>query len=277
MFRPFFDRLDAIVVRQWDAHGPQAWEQLECALEAGVLTYEPLTEALEPREWGVRTREPVFDDSDGPIYPVLDWWARYSYGRRDALAARDARPVAETALVTHLFDSLEAFPDASMGVVLDVRRQLAGPLIAFRKASADAAQALAEVIDTKGPNSASYNRELHRIVRDRYSPAIAELDASLERSGALSTLRRGLEPAAGGAFIGLSAALGLDEMILLFSGPLTAAALAEARHRRQAAEDRQSHGMFFLWDADRRLKRRARRQTRLRDGGHRRQTAHERR
>jgi hypothetical protein len=245
--------------------------ELKAAMDAGVLGIHLLgLEDVKPDEFADRAIEglvkvlsgsvasgtrtyPLFDDGAGELVRsmiaegvITD--ARTSRGKQVGAAGR-------------LIGQLEAFPEASMDAVLDVRQRLHDPLIRFRAALAKASGE----IESPSWDTTKFSQEIDDLYHREVAPALVELEAAMEELGALPTLRRmassteGLKSAAA---IVMAAAAGvglphLPEVVFsLGSAAAGGSALAtEAEHRHEVRRQHQSNDFYFLYEANRQLQR----------------------
>lgn len=225
-----------------ELHGLGADDYLDTVVESVV------TLLADTVAGGTRTF-PLFDDGAGDLMRSVLEAGNISDSR--------SRRATEVGIAGQLLAGLEAFPSAEMDVVLDVRRQLQGPLAGFRAALAEASGHFAtEAWD------AEFAREVEDLHRCLIAPAIEELRVTLDDLGARGTLLRVAstkEGAVGIATLGLTAcgALGFSDLPAVLYGasvPAVAAtgateALERRRIRRQAAAE----SFYFLYQAGQQL------------------------
>jgi F0F1-type ATP synthase membrane subunit c/vacuolar-type H+-ATPase subunit K len=165
----------------------------------------------------------------------------------------------EGAVAATLIGQLEAFPDAEMDAILDVRRRLDGPRTHFRAAVAEVARELADA----GRSSHEQN-EIMRDLRVRVvEPALQHIREALDALGARRTLMRvasdrAVLTAAGAQIAVIPAALGTGLGGLVsgaFVGAVGAAAAKEREYRASVIQELRGRPYWILHDADRRLRR----------------------
>ncbi len=202
-----------------------------------------LTELVSKTE----TSYPLFDDEAGGILRAM-----VSEGH---LADPQFQLANEVGVARSLITGLDAFPNASMDVVLDVRDRLQRPLVRFRAAVAEATRELdATAIDR------DFERHVQDIYRRLVAPAILELEEALEELRARPTLQRGWPSSASGAVAFLAAAaVGAPELLHMaaLGGGLSVAAVRELTHRDRVASEQRKNRFLFLYEADRELTRRS--------------------
>lgn len=162
----------------------------------------------------------------------------------------------EGMLATSLLGDLEAFPNATLDVVLDVRERLAEPRTYFRAALAEAARDLAEAEETSD--------RLEAVVRDLrvrvIDPALQALREDLQELGARDTLARvtsdpmSVTAASGWLSIGAASGSGLAELGALAAAaplaPAVAALAKEHRERRRLEGELRQRPYWILRAAD---------------------------
>jgi hypothetical protein len=239
--------------------------ELQRAMDAGLLGIDLLNlEGVKPGEFADRAVEglvdalaravsnrartyPLFDDGVGNLVASLIRERRISY----ASPSRGKQMGAAGMLISQL----EAFPGAEMDVVLDVRERLAGPLVRFRAALAEASAEL----ESPAWETDEFAREVDDLYHRRVAPALLELEEAMRELGALAMLRRvasDVETVKAAAFITVAAAAGvglahLPEMV--FGAPVVAAAARETQWRADARRDRGTNDFYFLYEANRLL------------------------
>lgn len=189
--------------------------------------------------------------SSSNIHPLFDSAAAgYLRALIDEGAVREAAlgPAAEIGVARALIANLEAFPQASMDVVLDVRGRLQEPLIRFRAAMDELSRETRET-----PLGPAFESEVRRLYRLRVEPALLDLRELMDELGVRPTLARGaasgLPEALFSFFVG--AAVGAPDWVKLGSaGGLTVAAVAkEFLKRREVIASARSNEVFFLYAA----------------------------
>jgi hypothetical protein len=194
---------------------------------------------------------PLFDDGAGDLLHAMVSEGKLADPRRSRAA--------EAGIAGRRIAGLEAFPDAEMDVVLDVRLRLQAPLARFRSALARASAELDAAAWEEG-----FAREVDDLYRREVAPALLEVEDALKELGVRSTLLRvtaGKEAlvAAASATLGLAAAGGAapgDLPHLLFSPTAlggVAAAAGEVRERSKVRGEAERGAFYFLYQADRYL------------------------
>jgi len=189
---------------------------------------------------------PLFDDGAGDLLRAMVNEGLVT----DPHAAR----AAEVGIAGRLIDGLEAFPDAEMDVILDVRTRLQAPLVRFRSALAQASTELASAAWDE-----SFAREVDDIYRRKVAPALLEVQEALNDLGVRSTLLRltsGKEALTTAATLGLAAAGELTNAglpALLYGAPgiaVAAAGAAEALQRRPIRRAAERNVFYFLYQSN---------------------------
>lgn len=248
--------LERIVEHQLDEAGAA---ELAPAIESGVvdidllgvdeltaegdieIILEHFTKLMETMVSSSSTSHPLFDASASDLLKAMI--------DEGAIGHADLGPATEISMAKSLISSLEAFPQASMDVVLDVRARLADPLTRFRVAMDDMAR---EVRVT--PVGPAFDAEVRRLYRARVEPALLEIRETIEELGARPTLARaassGLPTAAISFLVG--AALDPADWIKLgaVGGAVVVTAAKEYLKRQEVAKRAKSNEIFFLYAAD---------------------------
>ena len=190
---------------------------------------------------------PLFDDDAGDLLRAM-----VAEGR--VVGAHRPR-AAEAGIAGRLIAQLEAFPDAEMDVVLDVRRQLQTPLVRFRAALASAGSQFESAAWDE-----SFAREVDDLYRREVAPALLEVREALDELGARPTLLRaaGRKETVGaiGASLALAAAGGIAQVdlpALIYGTPGVGAAVsaaAEAAGRRGTRRQASRNAFYFLYQAN---------------------------
>lgn len=243
--------------------------ELQRAMEAGVLGIHMLDlDQAKPDEFSSRVTEglvkvlaqsvspnartfPLFDDGTGSLVKSMVADGLIT----DARAKRSN----EVGAAGQLVGQMEAFPDAAMDAVLDVRKRLRQPLVRFRAVLAR----VSGEIESPAWDTAAFTREVEDLYRQHVAPALADLEDAIQELGALPTLRRVASDSkalmAGSALV-LSAAagVGLADLPHAVFGVGPAASIisvgaSEADRRSQARHDRESNEFYFLFEANRQL------------------------
>jgi hypothetical protein len=236
-------------------------DELEPAVRSGLVQLRPIVgNVTDPAQYADDVAdefEEVFRealDAEGPTYPLFDFTAWLSLRpavTASGVSSKEMGPASEVALAADLIvDKVEAFPDATMDVVLDVRQRLRDPLVRFRSALAKAA---AELESTGFDDN--FEREAQSLYRREVEPALLELQESLADLGARETLRRGAEGGVAALGVAAAGAAMFRELIAAAAVPLGMAGQAELKHRREAKKTRRENNYFFIWEADRLLRR----------------------
>jgi hypothetical protein len=255
--------------------GPTAdesrFDELFPAIEYGLLEIHPLgadqvTEAddfidaiLESLQELLRqsvspsaSAHPMYDDSAGDMLKVM-----LKDGGIDNPVLRLAN---EVGVACDFIDTVEAFPNASMDVILDVRERLRGPLIRFRAAVASAS---AEI----GSDDSIFDDRFHARVAETYrrtvAPELESIREGLHELDALPTLRRTAKTtaqtatkAATMATLGLLAGhLDMNDLTAIATAlGVGAKATADERAFRAAVRKAQKENRFFwLYEAGRQI------------------------
>ena len=192
-----------------------------------------------------------------PLFDEMAWLTVAPAVRRAGLTPREMAPANEAALATRfIVDQVEAYADAEIDVLLDVRARLADPLTRFRAAMARASHE----IETTGFD-ASFDVEARAVFHREVEPALLELRESLHELGAGATLRRAAEPAAQWLGVGAAAGAVMTELqsaaVSAVTGLITAAGAgirSELQHRRQIKTAQATNSYFFLWQANRMIR-----------------------
>lgn len=235
-------------------------EELQLGVNSGVVRLQPIPgDVTNPQTYAdevLDTFEDAFRDAldaERPTYPLFDfmaWLTLRPTVEAAGVTPAEMAPANEVALAARMIvDRVEAFPDATMDVVLDVRDRLEGPLVRFRAALAKAAAEL----DTTGFDD-KFEREAQSLYRREVEPALQELRESLSDLGAHATLRRGAEP--GVAALGLAAAgvVSFSALIAASAAWLGIAGKEELKYRRGVQQTKRENNYFFIWEADRLLR-----------------------
>lgn len=200
--------------------------ELGPAAKAGLLKFG------EPRIFdyfaSINAIHGVLEGGSGGLPIVDDWMALNAY------SAQPSPRLAEGYAAHALLESVSAFPDAPVDVLLDVRNRISPARVRFRSAVVQ----LAEELD--GLQVTDYERKLDDLHRRIVAPARLEIDESLRELDAIpSLLRMASSPvtvASGSAsFLALAAGtLNPDPLFAgLTSAPAIAAAAREVMERRR--------------------------------------------
>lgn len=193
---------------------------------------------------------PLFDDGAGDLLRAMV--------KEGKVVDPQLQRATEAGIAGRLIGSLEAFPNAEMDVVLDVRAKLQVPLVRFRSALAQfsgeiAAAAWDEV----------FPQEIDDLYRREVAPALLDVKQALDELAAVPTLLRLTRDkrAQAAATLGLVAAGGVapvDLPALLYSAPAIGAAAAgvdEVSQRREIHRSSESNAFYFLYESNRQLDR----------------------
>jgi hypothetical protein len=245
-------------------------DELPKAMAAGLLNLQRVggkTEDLSPAVAGILLDEvaellkgyvatgadtfPLFDDGAGNMLRAML--------KSGKLVDPKRSHANEAGIAGRLIDGLEAFPDADMDVILDVRDRLQVPLVRFRSALSRASVEF---------GSATWDEEFSVEFDDYYrrevAPALLNVRESLEDLGVRPTLLRlaaskNVVPAvaiATAATLGLAAIGGLhaDLPHLLYGTPglagVATEAATEAGHRDQVHGTAKQNPFYFLYQAN---------------------------
>jgi hypothetical protein len=193
---------------------------------------------------------PLFDDDAGNMLRLMV--------KEGIVTDPHAARAAEAGIAGRLIGGLEAFPDADMDVILDVRTRLQAPLVRFRSALAQTSTEFATAAWDE-----SFAREVDDLYRRKVAPALLEVEEALRDLGVRSTLLRLSSSkeavATAAATIGLAAAGDLthaDLPALLYGAPAIAATVAgaaEALQRRPIRRAAERNAFYFLYQGNREL------------------------
>lgn len=238
-------------------------DELKRAVSSGAVILRSLEDdASDPVRHADAVAEEFEDilndslDASSGMYPLFDEVAWLSVGpvvRRSGLTPRELAPANEAALATRfIVDQVEAYADARIDELLDVRDRLTDPLIRFRAAMAKASHE----IESTGFDAA-FERETRALFRREVEPALQELREGVVDLGLRATLRRAAEPAAQWLAIGAGTAAAVTQFreaaVSAASGFATAVGAtlqSELRHERQLRQRQKANSYFFLWRAD---------------------------
>lgn len=244
--------------------------ELQRAMDAGVLGVHLLDlQDVKPEDFGPKAVEglmkvlteavsgrartyPMFDDGVGSLVASM-----LAEGR---IAGANPGRGKQAGAAGLLIGQLEAFPEAEMDVVLDVRQKLKPSLTRFRAALAEASAEL----ESPAWQTEEFAREVEDLYHRRVAPALLDLEQAMEELGARPTLRRAasdVENLKAGAAIAVGAVAGMDLAHLphvIFGGvaavaTVASAATREADHRANARREYQSNEFYFLYEANRQL------------------------
>lgn len=212
-----------------------------------------------------------------PLYPVGIDYAEGTAFYDDDNLVQDANIVAGTAdrgilnpraqwegaIAFSLLGQLEAFPDASIDVILDVRERLAGPRKHFRAAVAETARRLADA----GTSTDELPEVVAQLRAKEIDSALQNIRESLDSLKVRRTLQRvGSDPraiAAGAAVLSMTAHAGggLAALRAIASAALgaptaVAASLKEMEYRSDKLDELRARPYWLLHEANERMRRR---------------------
>lgn len=232
--------------RDFAAKAVGAYGPLDPAVESGLLEIAGWTDEgpsfFEGEQSYVnRACEQVFEYEPG-IVPMFDPGAdltRATYWGEGA-GARSRR----TDIAARLLRKLPAFDQATVEEVLDIREELRGPVVRFRK-----------FVDTVGRDAPSeteaFDEYLDELVRTEVDPALSELDELVHQDSYLWKLADGATkadhwiPAVGSVILGVGGLSGAAAVISAVAG--VASVPLRALYEHIAAErDRRSHPLYLL-------------------------------
>jgi hypothetical protein len=199
------------------------------------------------------TSYPMFDEQAGGLLGSMI--------EEGLLPGVDLKPATHAHLAGHLIGSLEAFPDAPVDGLLDVRRALGDPLIRFR----GAVTAMTRELDST-PLDAGFARAADEVYRERVAPELLALEESFREGRVREQLWR--QVTAGAGFPGLKRAVAMGFAAYAVLPEITVVAgaagigvadamadLAAAilKRRQELADQRRTNKFLFLYEAGRRL------------------------
>lgn len=211
---------------------------------------EQMTDLLRDSVSASAQTLPLFDDGVGDLLRAMV--------KEGMVTDPHVAGAAEVGIAGRLIGGLEAFPNADMDVILDVRERLQAPLVRFRSALAQTSAEFASAAWDE-----SFAREVEDLYRRRVAPALLEVEEALSDLGVRSTLLRlssGKETVATvAATLGLAAAGDIsnaDLPALLYGAPAVAATVAgaaEALQRRPIRRAAGRNAFYFLYEGNRLL------------------------
>jgi hypothetical protein len=231
------------------ARADAALDELRSAAAAGALVIPPPGSKAEADWW-----RPMADPSQVPFLkrPPTHSWPRTT----EAVHPR----AWEAALTARLLGELEAFPDASMDVILDVRERLKGPRTYFRAAMSKAAQELSQTDFSDD----SLDAAATRLRVETVAPALQTIRETLDGLGVRRTLLRLAKNKFTATSVGATVTMaaggggvaGLRQLAQgLIAGPLLAAAATEADHRREVKDELHARPFWLLHETESNLRR----------------------
>jgi hypothetical protein len=229
-----------------------------------VSTSVELTEAAERLvEEAASELRPML--ASGAIYiPEAPFLDSYDAGPVADLVSSNLRFVRrrsgiEAALAASLLGQLEAFPDASINDLLDVRERLAGPRVLFQAAIADAvAELTIEGTDAQS-SAAAISRIQDRVVAPALQVMQQELDALRVRRTLLrlSSDKSAVAAAAASASLALGSPLGNSSLIAALHAalvaPVAASLASEGEFRAGLRAELATRPFWMLHEANRLL------------------------
>jgi hypothetical protein len=244
----------------------ESLDELAAAIEAGVLEINPLgideesdpATAIETMMDGLATLLRKSLDASSTTLPLLDTAAgdlvEAMIRGRQIFAAET--PAAEIGAAGRVLQRLEAFPEAEVLDILDVRQRLSLSLVRFRGAMAESARRFEATAWDPG-----FAAEVENYRRAVVEPAVQEVDEGLRELDVGPTLRRLSKSdhtaRAGGLLVTLAVGTSLADLPALLLGsaakPLLQGAAEEARFRHQQRTDAERNSFYFLYEADRSL------------------------
>ena len=230
--------------------------ELDRAVQAGVVRLDPIPgDVTDPRAYSDEFQErmeEVFEaalDAERPTYPLFDavgWLAVRPAFEASGATPADMTNTKEIALAMRfVVGEVEAFPDASMDAVLDVRERLKDPLTRFRAAMSTAAGEL----DSSGFDE-RFEREAQALYRRDVAPALLELREGLHELGVRETLRRGSAHGTGALTLGAAGIVAFSQLVAAAAGLAGLGVKDEWQHRASVRRTRRENNFFFLWQAD---------------------------
>jgi len=168
-----------------------------------------ITESVAPSA----TTHPLFDEQTGGLLRALI--------DEGILPGVDLQRSSHAHLAGYLVGSLDAFPDAPVDEVLDVRTALAEPLIRFRSAVTSMARDL-----ESRPIDPGFRQEADALYRERVAPELLALDESFREGRIRGQLWQQLSSWAVATGIKRAVAMGFTTYVLLpdLAGPNLACA-----------------------------------------------------
>lgn len=258
--------LEAVAAKQWEKAGAP---DLAIAAESGLFTLN-----TEIFDWAVDTdrqidqyvkaiRDLIADPTAHLMFDeAMGTLARHLVEETDAemhpLAARHAKQaLTGTGLIAHL----PAFPDSAMEQIIATRKDLLDPLSRYRRGMAALSAKL-----TSGPLDSALRVEVDDMWRDEVQPTVADLRRELSTTRLLAdaflnvTNLNSVTAGIGGAII----TFGVDSLADLsnvasagFTAAVSATGVAGVtaiRGHYEARQRVQTHDLYYLLEADRRLR-----------------------
>lgn len=224
------------------------------AIEDGLLEIDPIASG---EEFSVEIWMQQFIDAlaaalaDGVSYPLFDdatgslVGAHIAEGLIEPTALSNARGKQVTA-ASGLMSRLPAFPKASVEEILDIRRELAKPLIGFRAGMIKMARMMEQPFYEEG-----FQEEVEQAYVEHVAPALAEIGETVESNkylkrllgetiGDMKTIVTGV------LTLGLTRAVDLPPLIAAGAAVLTAAAAA-AWEKSKETKRISAQQFYFLY------------------------------
>lgn len=194
----------------------------------------------------------VLDDEVGSLAGAM---IREGHVDPSRLALRHA---GEAAVGSGLIARLPAFPQAPLDEILDLRDDLARPLIRYRAAVVRLSDRL-----TAGPFEPDLADEIHDLWAADVQPALADIDDGLHEHGLVKEIARAArddvkELVGGGAalYVGFAGLASMNDWIAATAGVAAAAVGAAAKGHAGHAREQQAlkrQDLFYLYELNRRL------------------------
>lgn len=199
------------------------------------------------------TSHPMFDEQAGGLLrSMID---------EGVLPGVDLGPATHAHLAGHLVGTLDAFPEAHVDEVLDVRRALAEPLVRFRAA----VTSMSRELDAR-PIDPGFHRAADALYRERVAPELLALDESFRESRIREQLWRQASRGEGAGGVKRAVAMGFVAYTVLpeltVAATAAGAGIAEtvydlaaaiSKRRQELAAQRRTNHFLFLYEAGRRL------------------------
>ena len=255
-----------------------AYQELELAMRAGVLSIDPLPGVDISRvgdqnddddiamRYFARVQETL---TSGNTYPLFDDATSNLVSLGVEAGVFTPVPAArhrgrDAALASGLFDQLPNFEHANMSEVLDIREELRGPLVRFRQGIREISKDIEAVPEDPGFASAIEDAWTSKV-----APALLEIEDAIRENNSLGDLVRRIvhDPAgllaatgvfglgvAAGPMSGLPAAVPLLLTSAVATGAAGSLASARAYLAQRAAEKEATETQFyFLYGANSRM------------------------
>lgn len=238
--------------------------ELARAMEEGVLKLDPLgaDRVSEPFSTKAITEAVVTligqvlgpDSQSYPMFSQLTGGLARAMVREDKIAGADLAPATQAHVAGRFISALEAFPDASMDVVLDARGRLRGPLRRFRAGVTRLSRELRD-ISALDPR---FERASADLYREHVAPALQEMDELAREMGLLTALRRASPTAARDVAVAtmalaVSTGAGVVDLATLAAGATGDLIGRAALRQRQLRGQRDKNEFVFLYEAERAL------------------------